>query len=146
MALFSNVIRMTTITDQQLHALARIGAIARLKELDDEATALRRMFPGLKKAGEHVAESAEPAPAAAKPRKKKGRMMSEEARRLQSEKMKRYWEQKRAEKAAAAAGPEVRVESPDRATTPAVAKARKKPAGRAAKASKPRKATRAKKG
>jgi hypothetical protein len=86
----------TTLDPQEFHRLARLGAIARLKELEEEAAALRSLFRGLKKAPGQVAESAEPAPVASKPRKKRGRTMSAEARKLQSEKMKLYWERKRA--------------------------------------------------
>jgi hypothetical protein len=88
---------MTNLTDIQLRSLARLGAIARLKELDDEAAAIRKAFPGLKKAGEPVAETAPTATPSSKARKSKGRMMSAEARKLQSEKMKAYWAKKRDE-------------------------------------------------
>ncbi|HEY5473732.1 MAG TPA: hypothetical protein VIK32_11130 [Candidatus Limnocylindrales bacterium] len=84
---------MTTLSDKQLHDLARLGAIARLKELDQEAAALRKMFPGMKQATE---QAAEPAPAAPKAKRNKGRMMSKSARKTQSEKMKAYWAKKKA--------------------------------------------------
>ena len=91
-----------TLTDTQLHALARLGAIARLKEIEDEAAAIRRAFPGLKKAQDATAES--PAAAAApKPskRKKRTRNVSPEARQAAAERMKAYWAKKKATQAAA---------------------------------------------
>jgi len=90
---FQNWNPMTTLSDKQLHDLARLGAIARLKELDQEAAALRKMFPGMKQATE---QAAEPAPAAPKAKRNKGRMMSKSARKTQSEKMKAYWAKKKA--------------------------------------------------
>jgi hypothetical protein len=59
---------MTTLSDQQLHDLARLGAITRLREIEQETAALRKMFPGLKKSTGQVAE---PAPAAPKTRRGK---------------------------------------------------------------------------
>jgi hypothetical protein len=89
---------MVTLSDKQLHTLARLGAAVRLQALEEEAAAIRRMFPGLQKAAEH---GSTPAAAAAKPARPKGRMTSESARRQHSEKMKLYWVRKRAEAAAA---------------------------------------------
>ncbi len=112
---------MTTLSDKQLHNLARLGAIARLKELDEEAATIRKIFPGLKKAAE---QAAEPARATPKPRRKRW-MMSAEARKLQSERMKLYWAKKRG------AAPESEGADKDQATV----------ADAAAPVAKPKKAT-----
>jgi hypothetical protein len=82
---------MSTSIDMQ--RLARLGAIARLKELEEEAAAIRKAFPGLGKA---APAAASPAPAAPKTRKKRGKM-SPEARKAAAERMRAYWAKKRGE-------------------------------------------------
>ncbi len=118
---------MTTLSDKQLHDLARLGAIARLKELDQEAAALRKMFPGMKQVPEHAPEHA---PAAPKVRRRKGRMRSEAARKAHSEKMKAYWAKKRGEQAAPAPEPEAagKAQATNPAETTRLAPARNKTA------------------
>jgi len=77
--------------------LARLGAIARLKELEEEAAAIRRMFPNLNvPAGKRSANAPSAAPKTAK-RKKRARQMSPEARKAASERMRAYWAKKRAQ-------------------------------------------------
>ena len=136
---------MPTLTDKQLHDLARLGAVARLKELDEEAAGLRKMFPGLKKAQEAAPESAEPTRKAA-PRKRK--KMSPAARKAVGKRMKLYWAKKRgeapAESAAEVAG-KAEEKAPATTTPVAPAKNKKKPTKKAKKASRPKKAKRAKK-
>ncbi len=70
-----------------LQRLARLGAAARLTELERERTELLRMFPGLR-----AGRTAEAAPA-------ERRGMSAANRRAVSIRMKRYWAKRRAEKA-----------------------------------------------
>jgi hypothetical protein len=134
---------MPTLTDTQLHSLARLGAIARLKELDEEAAAIRKMFTGLKTAQDAAPESPEPT-SKAKPRKRK--KMSPAARKAVGVRMKLYWAKKRgealAESAAEVAG---KAEGNAPATTTPVASAKKKPTRKAKKASSPKKANRVKK-
>ena len=71
-----------TLSDKQIHDLARLGAIARLQELDDEAATIKKAFPGLTKA-QDVATSAAPVPAepAAKAKTRKRKKMSAEQRK-----------------------------------------------------------------
>src|SRR5450756_1358204 len=92
-----HTLQIKTLDTAELHRLARLGAIIRLHELAQEATALRKMFPNLKNATETVAE---PAPSATKPPKLKRRVVTEAARKSQSEKMKAYWAKKKGEGAA----------------------------------------------
>jgi hypothetical protein len=90
------------LSSTDLHKLARVGAAARLAELLREVAALRKAFPGL------LAAAAEPAPASgdaapAPPTRlltrasKRGRKkpMSAAERKAVSERMKRYWADRR---------------------------------------------------
>jgi hypothetical protein len=88
------------LTAADLHRLARLGAAARLAQLEREIAALKRAFPGLKPraapAPLPAAEGgirAEPAP----PPPHRGRRapMSAAERRAVSERMKRYWDARR---------------------------------------------------
>jgi len=131
---------MPALTDAQFHALARLGAVTRLKEIEDEAAAIRKAFPGVKPQGV-APEPVPPTDAVAKPAKRKKRShMSPEARQAAAERMRAYWAKKNSEKAAGEPVPAVAKD------TPAQAKAtkRKKPA-KAKRASKSTKPTRAKK-
>lgn len=107
---------MPALTDTQLRALARLGALARLKELEDEAAAIRRAFPGLKNPNAATDSAAPTASAKPAKRKKRTRNVSPEVRRAAAERMKAYWAKKRAEKAATAEGAE------NAPATPAAAK------------------------
>ena len=51
-----------TLSDKQIHDLARLGAIVRLHEIEEEAAAIRKAFPGLAQA-QDVATGAAPVPA-----------------------------------------------------------------------------------
>jgi hypothetical protein len=135
---------MPTISDKQLHDLARLGAIARLKELDEEAAAIRKMFPGLKNVQEAAPDFVEPA-TKTKPRKRKQRSLA--SRKAARVRMKLYWAKKRGEAPAEAVAAE-KAEATDAATTTPVAPAknRKKPTKKAKKASSPKKAKGRKKG
>ena len=127
---------MSTISDKQLHDLARLGAIARLKELDEEAAAIRKMFTGLKTAQDAALESPEPT-SKAKPRKRK--KMSPETRKAVGVRMKLYWAKKRGEAPSeAAADISEKAEEKAPATTTPVAK--KKSTKSAKKASRPKQA------
>lgn len=66
--------------------LARLGAVVRLQQIDEEARAIRRMFPGLPKADEQREQ-----PAAAPEAKPKKRKVTEAAREAARERMKAYW-------------------------------------------------------
>jgi hypothetical protein len=118
---------MPTLTDKQLHDLARLGAIARLKAITDEAATLRRTFPGLGKAQEVAPESAAPA-ATTTTRKRRRKKMSPEARKAVGVRMKAHWAKKRAEKIVTEPAPEAaeEVQAP-KATAKKVAKKTPKP-------------------
>jgi hypothetical protein len=88
------------LTPTDMHRLARLGAAARLAELEREMASLRKAFPGLK------APPAEAAPSGAAPglpakvsarASKRGRKkpMSAAERKAVSERMKRYWADRR---------------------------------------------------
>ncbi len=78
-----------------LNRLARLGAQARLDELEAERRAILKAFPGIGGARK-VAAGAE-APAAAKPARKprKKRNVSAAARKAASDRMKQYWAAKK---------------------------------------------------
>ena len=90
---------MADLTREDLQRLARLGAQARLQDLKQEEVMIRRAFPELFKAGTRPVslvnrrsmdgESAAPAA-----RRRRGGM-SAAARREVSERMKRYWAERR---------------------------------------------------
>ena len=109
------------LTPEVLQHLARLGAQARLEQLETERRAILQAFPGLGGArrgrkpgrrpgrrtrvveGAPAASAAAPAVArAGRPRKKKRSHMSPAARKAQSERMKRLWAERRKAKAKAA--------------------------------------------
>ena len=73
---------MADLSREQLQRLARVGAQARLAELRAEEAAIHRAFPGL----------ATKAPAAKVRRRSR---MSAAARTAVSERMKKYWAERR---------------------------------------------------
>jgi hypothetical protein len=88
------------LTAAEMHRLARIGAAAKLAQLEREIAALKRAFPGLKaQSVPPPAPSAgggphpEPAPAAPPPSRRSP--MSATERKAVSERMKRYWDARR---------------------------------------------------
>ena len=80
-----------TLSEQQVLRLARLGALARLREIEEEARAIRRMFPGLKASPEDEGAPSKPGRKA----RKGGGRMSPEARRAAAERMKAYWARKK---------------------------------------------------
>jgi hypothetical protein len=88
------------LTSAEMHRLARLGAAARLAQLEREIAALKRTFPGLRprpapnpvQPGEG-AMRAGPAPAA--PHRGRRSPMSAAERKAVSERMKRYWDARR---------------------------------------------------
>jgi hypothetical protein len=81
-----------TLDKHEFYRLARVGAVARLLELEAEATAIRKAFPDLKKAQAVAPTSSAPV---AKPKAKKRKKMSAEARNAIGARMKAYWAAKR---------------------------------------------------
>jgi len=82
-----------------IQRFARLGAVARLKEIEAEAAAIRKAFPGLKRA--HTASAPATPAATAKP-SKRTRNVSPEVRLAAAERMKAYWAKKKAEQGATA--------------------------------------------
>lgn len=88
------------LTRDDLKRFARLGAIRRLEELRREEAAIRSAFPELFRGGRAssapaAANAGNQAPAARRRRPK----MSAAARRAVSERMKKYWAERRKAKA-----------------------------------------------
>ena len=82
---------MADLTRDELQRLARLGAKSRLEELRQEEAAIRRAFPDLF-GGKGVAR-------AAGVRRRRRSNMSAAARKAVSERMKKYWADRRKKKA-----------------------------------------------
>ncbi|HKH72904.1 MAG TPA: hypothetical protein VKA59_16215 [Vicinamibacterales bacterium] len=82
---------MATLNTEQLRRLARLGAIARLEQLKQEEAAIRAEFPELFGRGRRavVADVAKPG------RRRRRRTMSSAARKAVSERMRKYWAERR---------------------------------------------------
>ena len=93
------------LSASELNKLARIGAAAKLAELERDIVALRRAFPGLKAAagargaGEEAAFEPQTKLTARVSKRGRRKPMSSAERKAVSERMKRYWEDKRKGKA-----------------------------------------------
>ncbi len=85
-----------TLSRGEMHRLARVGAQARLQELERERALILKAFPGLE-AGV-PANVAAPQDAGRAPRRR--RTMSAAQRREVSVRMRRYWAARRRERAA----------------------------------------------
>ena len=78
------------LDSQELRRLAQIGAQARLAELESERASLLSVFPGLRRT------HAQPdAPTATRRRRRRSKM-SAAAKKAVSERMKKYWANRRA--------------------------------------------------
>ena len=94
---------MANLNREQLRRLARLGAIARLSQLREEEAAIRAEFPELfGRAQRGSGTSQASAPAAATQRRRR-RSMSAAARKVVSERMRKYWAERRKTKAGRAA-------------------------------------------
>ncbi len=116
----------TTLAASELQRLARLGAIARLKEIEEEATAIRRAFPGL-------GGGAKPATASRRTPARRKRQVSPEAREAARKRMQDYWARKKSGAAAAAPGADEAAQASERAPA-RTRKPRKTRKGRAKKA------------
>jgi hypothetical protein len=92
------------LTKDELHRLARLGALRRLDELRQEEASIRAAFPDLggartgKRRGRppRTSPAAAAASAAAGPkRKRRARKMSAAERKAVSERMRKYWAERR---------------------------------------------------
>lgn len=85
---------MANLNTEQLRRLARLGAVARLEQLRQEEDAIRAEFPELFGRGRQAApETAAAAAASAGSRRR--RKMSAAARKAVSERMRKYWAERR---------------------------------------------------
>ena len=88
------------LTAAEMHRLARLGAAAKLAQLEREIEALKRAFPGLKAqpapAPATAADgAARPEPGPPVPHGSRRSPMSAAERKAVSERMKRYWDARR---------------------------------------------------
>jgi hypothetical protein len=88
------------LTTAEMHRLARLGAAAKLGQLEREIEALKRAFPGLKSQPAPVpttvaGDAARPEPAAPPPHLGRRPPMTAVERKAVSERMKRYWDARR---------------------------------------------------
>lgn len=97
---------MAQLTPQELKRLARLGAEARLEELQQEAAAIRAAFPdlfgaarGARRGRKSRATAAPGAPAKAGRKTRRRSKMSAAARKAVSERMRKYWAAQRKAKA-----------------------------------------------
>ena len=85
---------MSDLNQEQLQRLARLGAQARLDELRREEAAIRAAFPDLFGGrGRGRGRKARATATAGQPRRRRG--MSAAARKAVSERMRRYWAERR---------------------------------------------------
>ena len=78
------------LDNQELRRLAQIGAKARLAELESERASLLSVFPSLRRT------HAQPGAATATGRRRRRSKMSAASRRAVSDRMKKYWANRRA--------------------------------------------------
>ena len=93
---------MADLSRVELRQLAVLGARARLTQLQAEEASLRRAFPELSRAGARAASSApegDEAKAGPGRRRRNKRRMSPAARKAVSERMRKYWAERRKAKA-----------------------------------------------
>lgn len=84
---------MANLDQEQLRRLARLGAVARLEQLREEEAAIRAEFPELF-GGRRGNGRAGEKDASARPRRRR-RAMSAAQRKEVSERMRKYWAERR---------------------------------------------------
>ena len=82
---------MANLSQEQLRRLARLGAIARLEQLRQEEAAIRSEFPELFGRGRREQEGH----TQTGKRRRRRRAMSPAARKAVSERMRKYWAERR---------------------------------------------------
>jgi hypothetical protein len=88
------------LTEAEIHRLARMGAAAKLAQLEREIASLKRAFPGLKPQSAPVPPPPSDGPThitpnPAVPRHRRRTPMNAAERKAVSEGMKRYWDARR---------------------------------------------------
>ncbi len=86
---------MANLNQEQLRRLARLGAMARLEQLRQEEAAIRAEFPELFGRGARVASPRAGGTRKQKRERRRGGNMSAEARKAVSERMRKYWAERR---------------------------------------------------
>jgi hypothetical protein len=89
---------MANLTQDQLRRLARLGAVARLEQLRQEEAAIRAEFPELFGRGRDAAATAGPGGGKDVASRRRRPRMSADARKLVSERMRKYWAERRKSK------------------------------------------------
>ena len=91
---------MAELSREQMDRLTRRGALAVLEELEREAAAIRRAFPGLATGrGPRGRSAASTAAASVETPRRRRPGMSAAGRKAVSERMKKYWAERRKAKA-----------------------------------------------
>jgi hypothetical protein len=80
---------VANLNAEELRRLARLGAIARLEQLKQEEAAIRAEFPELFGRGRRAAGAAGPT------RRRRRKPMSSAARKAVSERMRKYWAERK---------------------------------------------------
>jgi hypothetical protein len=92
---------VANLNTEQLRRLARLGAIARLEQLQQEEGAIRAEFPELFGRGRRAAgRGSSVAVAADTGQRRRRRRMSAAARKAVSQRMRKYWAERRKAKGA----------------------------------------------
>jgi hypothetical protein len=91
--------KVANLNQEQLRRLARLGAVARLEQIRAEEAAIRGEFPELFGRGRREPGASTPVKAGAGGRRRR-RKMSPQARKAVSERMRKYWAERRKGKAA----------------------------------------------
>jgi hypothetical protein len=91
---------VANLSPEQLRELARLGAAARVQELRQEEAAIRAMFPDLFGGGRQARDAGEDGAAPRTTRRRRRSKMSPAARKAVSERMRRYWAERRKAKPA----------------------------------------------
>jgi hypothetical protein len=86
---------VANLNAEQLRRLARLGAMARLEQMRAEEAAIRSEFPELFGRGSRREESGSDAAAVTKRRRRRRPAMSAAARKEVSERMRKYWAERR---------------------------------------------------
>ena len=89
---------MASLNQDQLRRLARLGAVARLEQLREEEAAIRAEFPELFGRGRRGADNGKAAASAPAGGRRRS-AMSAANRKAVSERMRKYWAERRKAKA-----------------------------------------------
>lgn len=86
---------MASISQVELRRFAIVGARARLAAIEAEAAALVKSFPELRKGDQGESKASKAVGSTSAPVRRRKNRMSTEGRKAVSERMKRYWAERR---------------------------------------------------